>query len=373
MKIIKKLICALLCFGLLSCTDIVFAAKPINTDNASAINFEKPKQKEIDDIFAQLNDLAAERRMIELFESNNSTNATKETPYINNTIATITKQEEQLDDRLEGLGVHKIDPNNKEDIERLEDVVLSAWKNEIAKMDTTSSIPAPPDFYSIADCYSLYQHTGVTTVNGVSYNYSYIRVIDDKGYSRSPLTSSKEIHMVTQINTVLSDLLSYNFSFGFSAFLGTTPYGWAADWTIGNVTTVFNSLAKDSPVTYSGNSDIYQMSLLSVTQMQYCYVYIPSGGWILCGANAPSISFARAESIVANVNGVAKADGKIYQTTTSSTGISAVGYVSNYVQTGSFRYDPIGSFEVKGELGETGKKTSTPFSPGFCSYPGHLG
>lgn len=236
-----------------------------------------------------------------------------------------------------------------------------------------ASIPNPPDLRSLADCYSLYQYTGTTTVNGVSYNYSYIRVTDNKGYSRSPLTSSENIHLVEPMNTVLSDLLNYNFSFGFSSFLGSKSFGWALNWTIGNVTTIFDSFAKNSSVTYRGNSDIYNMSLLSVTQMQYCYVYMPSGNWMLCGVNSPSISFTRTESIVANVNGTAKSYSKNYPTVTSSTGISPVGYVSNYVKSESTLFDSIGSFTVSKQLGKNAQKISTTFIPGFCRYPAYLG
>lgn len=368
MKTLRKLMCALLCFSLLVSTNTVFATEKINIGDSIVNDSEKDAQEEIDDIFGQLNNLATEKRAEECLATNCDTTINEK---LSVTIARIASQEQQLNNRLEELGVRKIDPNSKEDMEHLEDVVLSAWKNDMG-MGKASSIPAPPDLNSLADCYSLYQYTGTTTVDGVSYNYSYIRVTDNKGYSRSPLTSSKSIELVEKKSMLLSDLLSYNFSFGFSAFLGSIPYGWAVDWGIGNVTTVFNSIAKNSPITYVGNSNIYQMAMLSVTQMQYCYVCMPSGYWMLCGVNAPYVGFTRSEQLVANVNGRPYSDSKNYPTASSSTGISAISYVSNYVRGGlnSTRIDSIGSFTVISKLGN--KKTSTSFAPGFCSYPLHL-
>jgi len=163
MKYIRKVICVLLCFNLLlSSINTVFATEKAHIGNLSVSDFEKATQEEIDDIFRQLNNLATEKREEEFLERTYGINTDKNTLVASVEIA---HEEKQLNNRLEELGVHKIDPNNREDMEHLEDVVLSEQKNDITK-GKASSIPDPPDLSSLANCYSLYQYSGTTTVKG---------------------------------------------------------------------------------------------------------------------------------------------------------------------------------------------------------------
>ena len=109
------------------------------------------------------------------------------------------------------------------------------------------------------------------------------------------------------------------------------------------------------------------MNMVSVTQMLYCYVYLPNNGWVLCGAKASNVSFARSENFAANINGTAYSDAKTYPTVTSSTGIAAVSYAINYINGSGYDIDRIGSFTVN-----TYQGGNITFTPGFASYPSNL-
>ncbi len=174
--------------------------------------------------------------------------------------------------------------------------------------------------------------------------------------------------LIGKESTLLKDLLDYQFSFGLSSYLGSIPYGWALDWTLGTVSTVFNSFNESSIVSYTGNGSIYSMSMLSVTQMMYVYVYLPSAGdWCLCGTRAPNVSYVRAEHIVANVAGTPVSDAKNYPTVSSSTGSAPYTYVQSYVYGFYHDIDYIGSYTVN-----TYNGSAISFTPGFASYPIHL-
>lgn len=316
-------------------------------------------QKEIDAIFTELNEMAAEERMATLLAEENS--------EIEEKLVTIKAQnddrKQNLEDRLECLGVNTIDPNNPDDMAALEEVMLGNGNTSV------KSIPDPPNLENLVDCYTLRQYSSSVTVDGTSYRYSYIYVTDDLGYSDSPLTHSKTANkLIGKESTLLSDILDYQFSFGFSSYLGTIPGGWAADWFIGTVFSALESYNENSIISYSGNNNIYNMSMLSVTQMMYVYVYLPDvGEWLLCGTRAPNISYTRAEYLVANVDGVAVSDAEAYPTVSSSTGSSANTYARKYINDRNHIIDYIGSFSVNAYEGETIR-----FTPGFAQYPGYL-
>lgn len=329
----------------------------VETEN-QPIQESDAMQMEIDAIFRELNEMAAEEKMAEILAEENSEILEK--------IAAATAQnnvrKQNLEDRLESLGVNTIDPNNPDDMAALEEVMLGN-SDVIGR-----TIPDPPDLDTFAECYTLQQYTSSVTVDGTSYQYSYIYVTDDKGYSDSPLTHSQTTNiLIGKESTILSDILEYQFSFGFSAYLGTIPGGWIADWAIGTVCAALDSFDENSIISYSGNNNIYNMSMLSVTQMMYVYVYLPNSGWCLCGTRAPNISYARAEYVIANVAGTAVSDTKTYPTVSSSTGSAAYTYARAYINSGFHDIDSIGSFTVDAYDGATVR-----FAPGFASYPLHL-
>lgn len=316
-------------------------------------------QQEMDAIFTELNEMAAEEKMAEILA--------KENREMEEKLAAVKAQNDlkkhYLENRLESLGVNTIDPDNPDDMAALEEIMLG---NSSASVQ---SIPDPPNLETFADCYTLQQYTSSIPVNGTSYKYSYIYVTDNKGFNRSPLTSSQNANkLIGKESTVLRDILDYQFSFGFSSYLGAIPGGWVADWAIGTVCAALNSFNENSIISYTGNKDIYSMTMLSVTQMMYVYVYLPnSGNWVLCGTRAPNISYTRAEHVVANVAGTAVSAAKDYPTVNSSTGSAGYTYVRTYINDWYHDIDDIGSLSIKAYKGAT-----IHFTPGFAPYPGQL-
>lgn len=185
----------------------------------------------------------------------------------------------------------------------------------------------------------------------------------EKGTGTLTQTASNTT-LIENKSTILADMLKYNFSFGFKSFLGSTPVGMAATWVVGNVFTALKSYNSSSTVTGGNNATgIYTMNMVSVTQMDYFFVYIPQYyDWVLCGSKAVNISFARSEALACNINGKAVADSKTYGTSNSSTGKAWNWYVDNYFSTGRCVYSPIGSFTINGMY-----NSSTTFSPKYYS------
>lgn len=349
MKLFKTLTVAVLLVALICCP---LRASAISAD-AVVTDF---KQQQIDAIHTELNELAAEERMLSFMSESEA--STLSADYAAQ-LEAINSQEKALTDRLEVLGVHTVDPNNPEDIARLEEIVMG-------NTNSTANLPDLPGVDNLADWYTVTQHGGTTYVNGVEYNYAFIYVTDNKGTAHSPLTVSKTATLIGQESTALWDLIDYPFSFSFSSYLGTIPSGWTGSWTIGSAFPALNSLNQSAPISSSGD-DIYRMTIRSVTQMLYCYVYFPNGGWVQCGVHASNISYYRTEYFLANIGGIPYGFDKSYPTVTSSTGNSAVSYVTNYISNNDFGLYQIGTFSVNSATGN-----SVVFEPGFAQYPYHL-
>lgn len=265
----------------------------------------------------------------------------------------ISYRELQIEQALENLGVKKIDSSNTEDITRLSNLVMS----------TTSTTRSNFDFSMIADAYSVYDYSGTRTINGKSYDYEYYRVVDNKGYVDSTLTTAELVVPVAKVNTTIGALLDYNFSYGFSAFLGTLPGGSIADWALGNLFTILNSYNSNSSVVYNNNTGIYAINMISVTEMTYYYIKV-NGIWNQCGSRASNINFARSDSFSANINGQAYADAKVYPTWSSSTGHSWYWYLDNFVNSAWETNDSIGNIKVYRD-----SSVVHTFSPAFISNP----
>ena len=315
------------------------------------------KQQEVDALFKELNELAAEKRML-FCQEQASSHATASSNAVK--LESIDNRQSVIENRIEEFGFNIIDSNNAEDMAQLEEVLLGN-----TSVRGTESIPDPPDLDVYTDCYTIAQYNGSVNFNGTNYRYSYIYVTDNKGYTNTPLTVTQTTNiLVGKEQTILGDILDYQFSFAFSSYLGLIPGGWVADWTIGTAFSVLDALDELSPISYVGNSDIYNMSMISVTQMMYCYIYIPGYDWVLCGVCAPNISYARAEYFVANINGTAYSEATNYPTITSSTGIPVTNYVANYVNGLGCTIHEIGSFTVNTYAGR-----QVRFTPGFARYP----
>lgn len=310
----------------------------------NSINFEKAKQEQIDALFTELNNLALEKKM---------QNELHTETYSTASLSKISSMETQIEKELEDLGVNKIDPSNEEDISRLATIVNS----------TSHSMRSTFDFSMLANVYSIYDYDGTYTINGTSYEYQYYRVIDNKGYVDTTLTTAELIVPVAKVHTTIGALLDYNFSYGFSSFLGLLPYGNIADWFLGNIFTALDSYSANSPVVYNNNTGIYSINMISVTAMTYYYIKV-NGLWYQCGSRAGDVSFGRVDSISANINGQPYTDAKTYPNWRSSTGHSWYWYLENFVATAWPRHDELGSIDVYRDS----TKVHT-FTPAFISNP----
>lgn len=269
-------------------TNSLFA---INISDSMKNNTENANQSKIEKIFTNLNELALNMKKLDLFNkqtiNNNSLKIIQE----------IKKEQNDLEKMLEKLGIHKLDPNNINDINSLSEIINSS----VGSNDQMAPM-ALFDFSILVNVYSIYEYTGTYVISGVSYDYKYVRVVDNKGYVDTKLTKAQLITLVGQVNTTVSNLLSYNFSYGFSSFLGILPYGWAADWILGNIFTALNSYNGSSPVVYNNSNGIYCINMISITDMTYYYIKV-SGLWYNCGSRASNIGLARADSFTANISG----------------------------------------------------------------------
>lgn len=353
MKFCKRMIVIMLLFGLLCCP---LKASAISYASAVAVS----NQQEVDALLTELNKLAAEKRVLSAAEQMGLSTVGIDSTWL---LASVNNRQAEVLDQLEQHGAHTIDSKNAEDIAQLAEVVLCN-----ANGKATRGTPEPPDLEAIADCYTVTRYNGSTYISGVKYDFVTIYVTDNKDYSRSPLTASEDdIELVGKESTVLADLLDYQFSFGLSQYLGAIPGGWLVDWTIGAVYTALNSLNENSTITYRNNSDIYNMIMLSVTQMMYCYVYIPNADWELCGVCASNIEYTRTESFAANIQGTPYSWSQNYPNVTSNTGRSAASYITNMVRGNGCIFDRIGSISVNTYSGKTVR-----FRPGFADYPADL-
>ena len=160
-------------------------------------------------------------------------------------INNIMLQEANIEAQLSNLGVKKIESTDLDDIERLNELVASS-------AGTRSGF----DFSMLTDVYSIYDYGGNYTINGVSYEYEYYRVVDNKGYVDTTLTVAELIKPLTEETTILSSLLEYNFSYGLSSLLGEIPGYALVDWTLGNVFAFLEGLNGYSPVVATNNNGI---------------------------------------------------------------------------------------------------------------------
>ena len=355
-KILFKVVCFVLGIALLAPS--VFADTSI-PEGSLADTTGDPNQEAIDALFTELNELALEKHLLstdmECKSSTDSKQAAIRMDVINN-------YESELDAQLEQLGVHKIDPNNAADIAQLEEIMMDTMM-----AGSTRSVSNPPDLSDFANVYSLHQYNRTTTINGVTYNYSYIYVTDNKGYN-GPLTVSKMAYGLLDYSPkVLSDLLDYSFSFGVSEGIGQLPYGWVANFTLGGLFTGLNSAYGGAIVTAGDEGNIFTTTMMSVTQMMYCYVYYPQSGWMLCGVKAPNVSFTRSDVFIANINGRPENETKEYPTSSYEDSTSPVNFVKNYVTGNGVWVRRYGCIEI-----ETPEIGTLKFYPGFAESTIHL-
>lgn len=323
--------------------------------------WDSEKQDRIDAIFKELNELAHEANM-----DNITNSVTYGALPSEERLNSIKDRKDTLDGQLESLGVHKIDPDCEEDLERLGSVMLHAIDASTLNDGLcVAAIEDPPNLEVLARKYSLYQYNDSIYTDKI-YNCSYIVVVDDKGYGGLTV-SNFNAELCGKDSTLLSDLLKYTVNFGFSQFLGSQPYGWVADWTIGAVFTSLDSY-NSSSIVVRGKEDIYAMFIGSTTQMTYYYIYDPGySSWVLCGSRASDLTFSRTDVFAGNVGGKYVSLSEDFPAS-SSTGESAIWYFLQYVQNNrKSNHHTLGSLKIKGMDG-----SSATFTPVYYSSPMYL-
>ena len=323
------------------------------------------KEEEIDLIFEEMNEVLVEKAHAEYLASKNAEHSSG-LMEINSTENQLNKRQDVLETALSKLGVHKLDPNDKEDMAIL--VELSNVKNQKDGVVTLSDpYDSAPDLAAIATVYSVYLQDHSYTIDGVTYNYRRCIVIDNKG--RNGLTENAEYDLVPAISGVdlMEQMLVYNFGFLFSNFLGSVPYGVAADWVIGNVFTFLNGVSPNV-ILASGTDPMYRAFMTSVTKMEYIYVY-DYNVWNLIASSADA-SILRSDLFVGNVHGVPKHEFYDHQTWNSSSNDTTYNYIKKYVDAG--RTSSFHDIDPLGTIGVVGFNGTYNFAPVFYSSPGYI-
>ena len=284
---------------------------------------ETQKQAEIDILFRELNELALDMKL-----------RNEKSVY---TAESLNKQSEIEQELLE-LGVNKVDATDSVAVARFAEITSSSvGTGGLSRGNTV--------FEMIADVYSVYDYSGTYTINGEAYEYEYYRVIDNKGYVDHTLTYSELLTPIDRVQTTIGALLEYNFSYGMSSFLGVIPGGAILDWGLGNIWAALEAHNANTPVTFSDNDGIYAINIIAVTAMTY--YYIKDGGvWYNCGSRANDVSFARIDSMTANIGGEPFAEAKPATKWSSSAGHSWYWYLEEFVENNRIVHNSIGSIDL---------------------------
>ena len=363
----KGLIAILLLATMIFNTTTTAFAAPV--DDNIRNRKEKVKQERVGEIMNELNRMAAEDKYDMIKLANGKALDVKD----------VTRSKERHEKKsnyvaeLESLGVHKIDPENAEDMAMLaemqEEMVFESEASESAAVTfaLSSEYDTAPDFAMIANVYSLYIYNGTYKYNGTPYYYRYIRVVDDKGYDG--LYYYQQNNLVPNVGGAVVDaIFSYNFGYGTSSLISKIPkFGVVLDWTLGNI---FDAVAaaNNAHIIYTTNKPLYKVEHASVTAMTYYFFY--NGGWRHIGTSG-NATVVRNDSFAGNIAGTPVIDNN---TATLELRSNMIWYdfVSNYAQVMATRpndchIEEIGGLEIKAYNNKT-----YYFYPVFADLPNDL-
>ncbi len=257
---------------------------------------EIEKQQKIDMVIEALNNIVAEEKydsVVELVGRSKREDVKKK--KTNNEVKKI-----EYEKSLEDLGMHKINPQNPDDMAMLENMQKDlALENAYSKSLTKANVyDYAPDFNAIANLYSLYIYDGTYNHNNIAYNYRYIRVVDDKGYNGLYYYQDNDL-AVNIPSSLIESVLSYNFGYGVSTLLGQLPYGTMTDWTLGNIFNIVSAV-EDAKTILCGNKPLYGVRHIGVTEMTYYFFY--NNGWKHVGTSG-NASVIREDYFYGNIKG----------------------------------------------------------------------
>lgn len=341
-------------------------------EDISAI-IEEAEQAQIDNIFHELNIIAIEKANKDYLESLGVFNdeileemgLASFDSFISERDAVYRQRELELEERLETLGVHKIDPSNPEDREFLDEFSMSFGQDSSNNsLGLTGTNEPAPDLNAVANLYTLFKRDGTKTYNNKTYEYRYIKVIDNKGYNG--LTLIETVDPAKNLtNAQLKNILTYNFGYIVSTLLSSTPAGLVTDWTLGNIFNVLKN--KPNAVISSSNGPIYRVTHTGVTSMTY--YYLNNNGWRLIGVGAET-DIIRDDYFAANVDGKPTTD---YHK--DSFSIKTSGIWSNYVEAYLANMSSYPSYCLVNEIGYItirGYQNNLTYTPPYARYPSDL-
>lgn len=335
---------------------------PVQAKSNSMNATEIRKQEQIDTLFTEINSQISSEKNIQYLKSMGIDVNMDENVDIKSDIS-------QIELQLSKLGVKKIDPNNPSDMLLLKELLINDGEQYIESSNDNqlSSIPDPPDLNAFASVYSLYHYSGSYTVGDTTYNYSYIRVIDDKGYDKLYKNAEFDAAPKNASQSVVQAVLAYTFSYAFSTLISNNPIGIAVNWLLG---AVFSGLDAYNSANIAGGSDpMYRVFGHSVTSHTYYYIY-HINSWKFMGTSG-EFSFERSGIMLFNYNGQPKTEYATIQNWTSRTPWVWHNFVTafhNSVNKNNFRViQEFGSFKINGY-----NNTSFTFTPVHVSLPGYL-
>lgn len=313
--------------------------------------FDIDREHQIDEIISKMNLLQAEQ--INYVYSNCEVKGLSKSSIVNE--MTI------LGNKLEELGAHEIDPENINDMQILRETMQKS--NSI--YSTNSVYDTAPDLHAIANLYTLYIYDGSRTKNGKSFNYRYIKVVDNKG--ANGLTKIQSMNAIGKgVGQVATEIVGFNFQYLLAGLLTQKPAGLVVDWTLQNI---LNGISVGNNIYYSSNENLYQITHTAITSMTYYYIYTDNRGWQHIGTGAMSDTI-RTDFFTGNVGGKPVSKQQTTPFTIKTQGIWS-DYVDNFIANmANFpsycTINELGSIEVKGY------SNSSVFTFPYAMYPGYL-
>jgi len=338
---------------------------PVGASKGETINStEMSKQAQIDELFTRLNEVVSEQKHLEKL----TTIIPKNTPnntQITSKIKELKEKKAKIENQIINLGVKKLDPNNNADMELLHELSTSTVQQG-GDFTTFSTVPPPPDLESIANLYSLYRYQGTYTYDNVTYNYSYIRVVDNKGYNGLYKFNEYNAAPANATQSTIQAVLGYTFKYVFSNLLSRTPLGLVADWTMGAA--IEGMDAYNTTLITSTSDPFYRIFASSTTQMTYYWIYY-NNEWKMMGSDG-TFSFTRTDFAAFNYQGQPKHLSDTQPTWSSSSGYSWWQYVENFHNNRSNPYYTqhhyFGSFNL------SFYQATVTYTPVYYSSPGSL-
>lgn len=349
-------------------------SNPWTADAAVAdysLEYEMARLEYVDSIMREMNELVAvdiiERNDDRMRFSDNTTYGLKKNEgMIESQDALLREKKQEYENKLESVGVNKIDPNDPQDMKLLEDMQRDMYEKNstVYSMARANVYDIAPDFAVLANVYTLYLMDGKYRHNGVWYNYRYIQVTDDKGYNG--LTYSQDNDLTANIKqSAVQSVLKYNFGYLTDKLSGVLSLGTAPiEWILGNIFAGLDGV-NAAKITRSRKNNLYEVTHVSVTQMRYCFFY--NDGWQHIGTSG-SASVARRDSFVGNVNAQADIKDEITKFHIQSKW-GLLDFVSTYAEVMDTRpdfcvIDDFGKLTIKGFNNQ-----KFYFKPVFASEP----